>query len=214
MNFVLEQYLRTYVNYLQNDWAFWLPSAEFVINNHASETTQCTPFLTNSGQHFKMGLELDPFISKPMDLREKTDGDTANFFVEKMAKINKVLKKQTAFVQTSYKHYANVHKQNVPNYGLGDEVWLNTRNMQTKRPSKKSSDKFDGFFLITKIISPHVYKLLLFHDWTIHPIFHTNFLKPGFDDPLPGPLTIFSPPVFIIDDKRQNTWEITKNFEF
>ena len=40
MNSVFEQYLRIYVNYLQNDWAFWLPSTEFVINNHVSETTQ------------------------------------------------------------------------------------------------------------------------------------------------------------------------------
>ena len=129
MNFVLEQYLRTYVNYFQNDWAFWLPSTEFVINNHASETTQCTFFLANSGQYFEMGLEPDPFISKPMDFREKTDKDIANFFVEKMAKINEVFKKQMAFVQVSYEHYANVHKQNVPNYVLGDEVWLDTRNM-------------------------------------------------------------------------------------
>ena len=75
MNSVFEQYLRAYVNYLQDDWAFWLPSAEFVINNHVSETTQCTFFLTNCGQHFKMGLEPDPFINKPMDFREKTDKD-------------------------------------------------------------------------------------------------------------------------------------------
>ena len=55
MNSILEQYLRVYINYLQNDWAFWLPSAEFAINNHVFETTQCTLFLTNSGQHLKMG---------------------------------------------------------------------------------------------------------------------------------------------------------------
>ena len=78
MNFVFEQYFRTYMNYFQNDWAFWLPSAEFIMNNHASETTQCILFLTNSKQHLKMGLEPDPFISKPMDLREKTDRDTVN----------------------------------------------------------------------------------------------------------------------------------------
>ena len=93
-----------------------------------------------------MGLEPDPFINKPMDFRERTDRDTANFFVEKMAKINEVFKNQIAFAQTSYEHYANVHKQNVPNYVLGDEVWLDTRNMQTKRPSKRLSDKFDGPF--------------------------------------------------------------------
>ena len=108
-----------------------------------------------------------------------------------------------AFAQVSYEYYPNVHKQNVPNYVLGDEVWLDTRNMQTKRPSKKLSDKFDGPFPITKIINPHVYKLELPHDWTIHPVFHTNLLKPGSDDPLLGQLTTFPPPVFIINDKTK-----------
>ena len=117
MNSVLEQYLRAYVNYLQNDWASWLPSAEFAINNHA---------------------------------------------------FNDVLREQMVFAQASYEQYANVHRQNVPNYALSDEVWLDTRNMQTKRPSKKLSDKFDGLFPITKIVSPHAYKFELLYDWTRH----------------------------------------------
>ena len=128
-----------------------------------------------------------------MDFRERTDKDTVNFFVEKMA-----------FVQTSYEHYANVHKQNAFNYVLGDEMWLDTRNMQTKQPSKKLSDKFDGPFPITKIIIPHFYKLELLHDWTNHLVFYTKFLKPGFDDFLPGQLTTFPLPVFTINDKSQN----------
>ena len=129
MNSVFEQYLKAYVNYFHDDWAFWVPSIDFAINNHVSETTQCTICLTNSGQHFKMGLEPDPFINKPMDLRERTDKDTANSFVEKMVEINDVLREQIAFVQASYEQYTNVHKQDVPNYILGDEVWLDTRNM-------------------------------------------------------------------------------------
>ena len=71
LNSILEQYLRAYVNFLQDDWASWLPSAEFVINKHASETTQCTPFLVNSKQHPRMGLEPDPFVNKPMDFPRK-----------------------------------------------------------------------------------------------------------------------------------------------
>ena len=202
------------MNYFQDDWAFWLPSAEFAINNHVSKMTQCTFFLVNSGQHPKMGLEPDPFISKPIDLREKTDRDTANSFVEKMAKINEIFKKQMAFAQASYEYYANVHKQNVPNYVLNDEIWLDTRNMKTKRPSKKLSDKFDGLFPITKIINPHGYRLELPDDWTIHPIFHINFLKPGSDDPLLGQLTTFPLSVPIVDDEGQNTWEMTKILNF
>ena len=99
-----------------------------------------------------MGLEPDIFINKPMDFREKTDKDIVNSFVEKMVKINEIFKKQLVFVQVSYEHYANVYKQNVPNYVLNNEMWLDTRNMQTKRPSKKLFDKFDNFSLITKII--------------------------------------------------------------
>ena len=86
--------------------------------------------------------------------------------------------------------------------------------MQTKRPSKKFSDKFDGPFPITKIINPHVYKLELLYDWTIHPVFHTNFLRPRSDDLLPGQLTTFPPPVFIIDDESQDTWEMIKILNF
>jgi len=35
-NAILEQYLRAYVNYLQDDWEAWLHLAEFAGNNHAS----------------------------------------------------------------------------------------------------------------------------------------------------------------------------------
>ena len=79
-------------------------------------------FLANSKQYFKMWLEPDPFINKPMDLRERPDKDTVNSFVEKMAEINDVFRKQIVFAQASYEQFANVHKQNVPNYILGDEV--------------------------------------------------------------------------------------------
>jgi len=34
----MEQYLRSYVNYQQDDWCQWLPMAELMGNNHASET--------------------------------------------------------------------------------------------------------------------------------------------------------------------------------
>ena len=79
---------------------------------------------------------------------------------------------------------------------------------------QKLSDKFDGPFPITKIINPHVYKLELPHDWTIHPVFHTNLLKPGSDDPLLGQLTTLPPPAHIIDNESQNTWEVTKILNF
>jgi hypothetical protein len=49
MNAVMEQYLRAHVNYVQDDWAEWLPLVEFAANNQASETTGSSPFFANKG---------------------------------------------------------------------------------------------------------------------------------------------------------------------
>ena len=49
LNAIIEQYLRTYVSYLQDDWENWLALAEFSANNHASESTGMSPFFANFG---------------------------------------------------------------------------------------------------------------------------------------------------------------------
>ena len=48
LNAVMEQYLRWYVNYLQDDWPKWLPLAEFAANNQMSESTKISPFFANA----------------------------------------------------------------------------------------------------------------------------------------------------------------------
>ncbi|KAJ8474222.1 hypothetical protein ONZ45_g16023 [Pleurotus djamor] len=53
----LEQYLRTYTNQRQNNWAQLLPMAEFAYNNHIHNTTQQTPFILDTGRHPRMGFE-------------------------------------------------------------------------------------------------------------------------------------------------------------
>jgi transposase InsO family protein len=48
-NAVMEQYLRCFVNYLQDNWNPWLPLSEFAANNQASESTGVSPFFANYG---------------------------------------------------------------------------------------------------------------------------------------------------------------------
>src|SRR6266481_600953 len=50
-NQTLEQYLRVYCNYQQDNWAELLPLAEFAYNNTPSATTGITPFFANKGYH-------------------------------------------------------------------------------------------------------------------------------------------------------------------
>ena len=100
-----------------------------------------------------MRLEPDPFTKKLKDFREKIDKDIVKFFVKKLIRINEVFKKQMVFVQALYKYYANFHKQNVPNYDLNDEMWLDTRNMKRNDPAKNYLINLMAFF-ITMIVSP------------------------------------------------------------
>jgi hypothetical protein len=51
VNAVMEQYLRNFVNYQQDDWVHWLPMAEFAANNHTSDTIGHYPFYSNYGFH-------------------------------------------------------------------------------------------------------------------------------------------------------------------
>jgi len=50
-NQMLEQYLRVYCNYQQDNWSELLPLAEFAYNNAPSATTGVSPFFANKGYH-------------------------------------------------------------------------------------------------------------------------------------------------------------------
>lgn len=64
-NAVMEQYLRSYVSYQQDDWTKWLPMAEFAANNHMSASTQATPFMSNYGFHPRFTVTIKPYPKTP-----------------------------------------------------------------------------------------------------------------------------------------------------
>ncbi|KAL7280509.1 hypothetical protein ACG7TL_005441 [Trametes sanguinea] len=49
VNQTLEQYLRIYTNYQQDNWSKLLPLAEFTYNNALNSTTGISPFFPNKG---------------------------------------------------------------------------------------------------------------------------------------------------------------------
>ena len=55
------------MNYLQDDWADWLPIAEFVSNNHISETTAVSPFFANLGYDPHWQFDLSASLPNPED---------------------------------------------------------------------------------------------------------------------------------------------------
>jgi hypothetical protein len=47
VNAIIEQYIRIYMLYLQDNWIDWLVFIEFTVNNSVSETIKVSPFLAN-----------------------------------------------------------------------------------------------------------------------------------------------------------------------
>ena len=58
INQEIEQYLRIFINHHQNNWAEWLPLAEFSYNNKVQTSTGHSPFMALYGYHPHMGTNL------------------------------------------------------------------------------------------------------------------------------------------------------------
>jgi len=52
----LEQYLRIYCNYQQDNWSELLPLAEFAYNNAPSATTGVSPFFADKGYYPNLSM--------------------------------------------------------------------------------------------------------------------------------------------------------------
>ena len=201
LNRVMEQYLKAYVNYLQDDWPNWLSLAEFTSNNTKSETTKVSPFFANKGLHPCMGFEP---AKPPSSNMRKVNADA---FAMQMKEIQKILQDNMLIVQANHERYANRHCGLAPQYQIRDLVWLDTRNLFTKRPSIKLENRHAGKYRVKKIVSNHAVKLDLPSNLHIHPVFHVNFFKPAAtDDPHPG---YIQPPGPSIKVDRETEYEVT-----
>jgi len=97
INQVLEQYLRAYTNYQQDDWSSLLPLVEFAYNNTPSATTGVSPFFANKGYH--------PNLST--DTNTRVPSTEAQRFVAHLDKIHAKLKLSITDAQQHYQRGAD-----------------------------------------------------------------------------------------------------------
>lgn len=201
INAVLEQHLRAYVSYLQDDWVDWLPYAEFSANSMKSETTGMTPFFANYGYHPRLGIE-------PYEIPDTPAARQADTFVDHMSIILKFLREQTLLAQARYEDSANRYRSTAPRFDKGQLVWLNAKNLKTLRPKKKLDWKNLGPFPIAEVLGPYTYRLDLPDSLTIHDVFNVDQLYLAANDPLPGQVLEPPPPVLVENTPEYEVTEV------
>ena len=197
----VEQYLRLYVNHRQDDWVEWLSLGEFCYNNRVQSSTRQTPFMLNTGRNPKLGIE--PFRS--------SQNESADSFVQKLQSARKEAEAALHKAADDMARYYDQHRETGVSYNVGDKVWLDGKDIQTDRPSRKLADKGYGPFKITKVISPNAYKLSLPASMKVHPVFHTVKLRPYHPDSIEGRPVPKRPNPVIRDGEKEWTVEYIKN---
>jgi hypothetical protein len=194
----MEQYLRAYVSYQQDDWSRWLPLAEFAMNNQQSETTQVTPFYANYGVH-------------PRRIPENTppgqNQDIDDEYIRRIHDIQSHVQAEMLFAQAKQQEYANQSRTPSPAYAIGDNVWLNARHITTRRPSVKLDHKRLGPFPVIELIGKHACRLQLPLTMKVHNVFHVRLLEPASSDPIPGQQMLPAPPVEVDGEEE---WEVSE----
>jgi hypothetical protein len=197
-NATLEQYLRAYCNYQQDNWKTLLPIAEFCYNNTKSETLGVTPFYANFGYHPRFQPDLNAADNPTPDVSD---------YVSSLVKLHDQLRAEIQWAQTEQAEQANKRRKPDPILRKGDKVWLKRKYVKTTRPSNKLDFKFIGPYPILEKIGSKAYKLGLPPSVKIHPVFHLSLLEPATtrNPPIPGHIQPPPPPVIINSEEE---WEV------
>jgi hypothetical protein len=204
MNQTVEQYLRIYCNYQQDDWSNLLSLAEFSYNNAQHASIGCSPFYANYGYNPQFNVDLRQFMKYPVPAAKDLAEHLKNLH-EDLIDLIKITQNQQA------RYYDAKHKQ--VDYHIGEKVWLLSQNIHTQRPSKKLDWKRLGPYPIIERIGTQAYRLELPMSMKIHPVFHVSLLDRYIESDIPSRVQP-PPPSVIIKDQVEHEVEDVLDSKF
>ncbi|EUC55741.1 Transposon Tf2-1 polyprotein, partial [Rhizoctonia solani AG-3 Rhs1AP] len=159
-------------NHQQDNWVSLLPLAEFAYNNSLQTSTGKSPFEICYGYNPRLSVGhkggKTPYTNQHAKYLQQG--------------YNEVKAALTMAQERMKEFYDQCHWDSSPIH-IGDQVWLNHRNINTNHPSPKLSHCKLGLYKVIDQYGKHAFKLELPHTMKIHPMFHVSLLTRFKPDP-------------------------------
>ena len=166
----LEQYLRQYCNYEQDNWYDLLPLAEYAYNNSATTATEMSPFYVNYR-----------FYSRTTwPVKKESKNPTSRNYAHWIESVHDLcVKRLEETRQRMGKCYDRARKEPPP-YSVGDLVMLYGKHIRTQRVANKLDAKMFGLYKVKQLVGPEgqSVELQLPSRRRVHNIFHTPLAEP------------------------------------
>lgn len=195
----VEKYLRLYIGRRQTDWAKHLAMAEFVMNARTHLAHGLSPFEAIYGYQ--------PLFNIPVG--QRTGHGDVDERIEKLEKAREDARVALEAVKKEQKAGYEWGKNKAHVFKVGDFVWLDSRDINLKTPSRKFTDRQLGPFEVLEKVGDLDYCLKLpFAHHRLHPVFHVDKLSPYRGNEINGKRPEEPGPIELEEDGAVGEYEV------
>lgn len=204
MNQYIDQRLRPFVNFYQDNWDELIPMMDFAQATLIQESIGQTPFFTILGFEPRTSFDWKEIPART-PAAAKWNRREAQAWTERLYNAWKIASSNMLVAQERQRMQANKRRREV-DFDVGDMVYVSTKSWRTNRPSRKLGDQMSGPYRILERRG-NAFKLELPAEIKVHPYFNPEKLRKAAEDPLPG--QVHAPPIpEEIDGNLE--WEVEK----